>query len=199
MIIDRKYWEDQYLQNKTGWDIGYASPPLVDYIDQLTDKNLKILIPGAGNAWEAEYLWNHGFQNTFMLDYSQNAIAGFKKRFPDFPEKHILEEDFFHHKDQYDLILEQTFFTSLLPVQREDYVNKMFELLKEKGKLVGVVFNHEFPFESPPFGANPNVYIKLFKPLFYLKVFETAYNSIKPRKSRENFIIAIRKINKVPR
>jgi hypothetical protein len=46
--------------NETGWDLGQVSPPLKAYIDQLTDKNLRILIPGCGNSYEAEYLLEKG-------------------------------------------------------------------------------------------------------------------------------------------
>lgn len=195
MELDKEFWDQQYLNNRTGWDIGYPSPPLVDYIDQLKDKNIRILVPGAGNAWEVEYLWQKGFKNTFLLDFSSIAIERFKSRTPEFPSEHIFEEDFFRHHKKYDLILEQTFFSGLVPARREEYVNRMHQLLYDGGKLAGVVFNHEFSFEGPPFGARPEEYISLLKPYFNIKVFEPAYNSIKPRKGREHFLIAKRKIN----
>jgi len=194
MSLNSKYWNQQYKNKKTGWDMGYPSPPLVSYIDQLKNKNIRVLVPGAGDAWEVEYLWENGFHQTYFLDYSIQAIQRFQNRFPEFPNQQIIEEDFFKHRGKYDLILEQTFFTSLLPDQRANYVQKMYELLEEGGKLVGVVFNHEFQLDSPPFGAKPKDYEKLLSPYFYLKVFETAYNSIKPRKGREHFLIAERKI-----
>jgi Thiopurine S-methyltransferase (TPMT) len=50
------YWTNRYNDQSTGWDIGYPSTPLKEYIEQLTNKNIHILIPGAGNAYEAEYL-----------------------------------------------------------------------------------------------------------------------------------------------
>ena len=31
----KNYWENRYNNNETGWDIGYLSTPLKDYIDQL--------------------------------------------------------------------------------------------------------------------------------------------------------------------
>ncbi|HBC05192.1 MAG TPA: SAM-dependent methyltransferase, partial [Aequorivita sp.] len=37
------FWNHKYLSDDTGWDIGYVSTPIKEYIDQLTDKNLKIL------------------------------------------------------------------------------------------------------------------------------------------------------------
>ncbi|MCB0465166.1 MAG: SAM-dependent methyltransferase, partial [Aequorivita sp.] len=57
------FWNHKYLSGETGWDIGYVSTPIKEYIDQLSDKNLKILIPGGGNSYEAEYLFESGFNN----------------------------------------------------------------------------------------------------------------------------------------
>ena len=44
-----------------GWDLGEVSPPIKSYIDTLEDKNIRILIPGCGNTYEAEYLLEQGF------------------------------------------------------------------------------------------------------------------------------------------
>ena len=54
---------------------------LKEYVDQLENKELKILIPGCGNAYEGEYLMKHRFKNTHLIDISQEALNGFKKRF----------------------------------------------------------------------------------------------------------------------
>ena len=69
--FNKKYWEQKYTNNQTGWDIGHISTPIKNYIDQLQNKELRILIPGAGNSYEAEYLWNQGFKNLFILDVAE--------------------------------------------------------------------------------------------------------------------------------
>jgi len=184
-----EYWDVSYQTGKTGWDIGYVSTPLKEYFDQLTNKSLKILIPGAGNGWEVEYLYKEGFENTFMLDFSEKAIGSFKSRYPDFPQHQIIHQDFFKHTGRYDLIVEQTFFSSLPRELRTAYAKKIFDLLKPGGKMVGLLFNHEFPFNNPPFGGSAGEYSNLFKPLFEFVHFETANNSIKPRKGREQFLL----------
>ena len=38
------YWEERYQKGETGWDAGKITTPIKEYIDQLTNKNLKILI-----------------------------------------------------------------------------------------------------------------------------------------------------------
>ena len=195
MYSTAHYWDQQYIQKKTAWDIGYASPSIIAYFDQVFDKTKRILIPGAGNAWEAEYLWNNGFQNTFVLDFSQEAIRTFKTRMPHFPESHIIYEDFFQHNASYDIIVEQTFFSSLPLKMRTLYVWKMHHLLQEKGKLIGLLFNHHFNKNHPPFGGTAEEYQKLFSSFFTINVLKEAYNSIKPRKGREHFLLLEKRID----
>ncbi len=179
-----------------GWDIGGISQPLRAYIDQLNDKNLSILIPGAGNAYEVEYLISNGFRNTYFLDFSSKAISNFKSRCPLFPENHIFCQDFFEHNRRYDLILEQTFFCALAPKLREKYVAKMHDLLKQKGKLVGILFNFPLSDSGPPFGGSKDIYEELFDPYFNIEVLENCYNSIKPRSGTELFINMRKKSSK---
>lgn len=189
----KSYWNSKYSENNIGWDIGSVSSPAKGYIDQITDKSLKILVPGAGNAYEAEYLFLKGFKNVYVLDISSVAIESFKQRFPDFPDNQIIIQDFFTHNDTYNLIIEQTFFCAINPADRGKYVKKVHSLLKEGGKLVGLLFNHEFEKPGPPFGGSIEEYERLFFPYFEFKKFEESYNSIKPRAKREHFINFVRK------
>lgn len=187
--INKLYWEDRYTSNKIGWNIGHVSTPLKAYIDQIEDKNLKILIPGAGNSYEAEYLWNNGFKNVYVLDIAQQPLDNFKNRVTDFPENQLLHENFFDVEDRFDLILEQTFFCALNPLLRKAYVEKMEELLNTNGKLVGLLFDFELTNEGPPFGGCKSEYQSLFKLKFETKVLEPSINSIKERQGKELFFI----------
>ena len=143
MKNDKKYWDDRYIADEIGWDIGYISTPIKEYIDQIKNKKTDILIPGCGNAYEGEYLIDQGFENPHLIDFSKEAITNFKKRVPHFPASNIYLEDFFQHNEKYDLIIEQTFFSALHPSQRNKYVKKMHAILKPKGKLVGLLFGIE--------------------------------------------------------
>lgn len=192
MSFDKSYWEDKFSNDETDWDIGYVSTPLKEYFDQITNKDLRILIPGSGNGYEAEYLHSKGFKNVFIVEWSDTAIKNFQERFPEFPPENIFNEDFFTHKEKYDLIIEQTFFCALHPSLRENYVKKMYELLFPNGKLAGLLFNRNFN-DGPPFGGSKDEYRKLFEPYFNFKYFDDCYNSIKPRKDSELFINFIKK------
>lgn len=187
------FWEQRYVKMNTGWDIGAVSPPLQAYFDQLTNKELKILIPGAGNAYEVEYLYRKGFKNVHLLDWAASALKQFQQRVPDFPKKQLHQEDFFLHENQYDLIVEQTFFCAINPSLRTQYAEKMHNLLQSKGKLVGLWFNIPLNTDKPPFGGSKQEYETLFQDKFKLKTIKKAYNSIKPRENNELFLILEKK------
>lgn len=184
--LNKEYWENRYKSDTANWDIGQISNPLKEYIDQLKNKNVRILIPGAGNGYELDYLIEKGFHNVFVIDYAQQPIDAIIKRNKAL-KKHLICEDFFNHSETYDLILEQTFFCALEPNLRENYVSKMFDLLSEKGKIAGLLFNFELSEVGPPFGGSYEEYVNLFSKKFTIKTLEPAYNSIKPRANKELF------------
>lgn len=186
--FDEQYWTERYQNKETGWDMAEISSPLKAYFDQLTDKNLKILIPGCGNAYEAEYLHQTGFHQVYLADISMTPLTAFSNRVVGFPKEHLLHIDFFELNDSFDLIIEQTFFCALDPAMRLAYVKKMHQLLKPTGKLVGLLFEAPLNDEHPPFGGSKKEYELLFSQYFDLTTFESCYNSIKPRAGRELFI-----------
>ncbi len=181
------FWNQAYQTDTTPWDAGRITTPLKKYIDQLPNKQLKILLPGMGNGHELEYLHQNGFSQCYGLDISAVAVENFKKRVPDFPDGHLITGDFFSLNDSFDLILEQTFFCALSPSLRKKYAEKMHELLRPGGTLTGVLFDFPLTEEGPPFGGNYSEYTTLFSPIFAIHKLEHCYNSIKPRMGREFF------------
>ncbi len=188
--LDSKYWDSRYRDNQTGWDIGYPSPPLIEYVEKHADKHSEILIPGGGNAYEASYLFEKGYQNISVLDLSKKPLVKFSKSNPQFPPNQLIHADFFDHKGLYDLILEQTFFCALHPSLRDAYVSKMVELLKPDARLVGVLFDDPLFDDHPPFGGNEKVYREIYGKGLVMHKMERCMNSIDPRTGRELFFIA---------
>jgi methyl halide transferase len=189
-ILDQQFWNNRYEAGTTGWDLGKASEPLARYIDQLKDKQLRILIPGCGNAYEAAYLAEQGFQDITLIDIAPRLVQDIRNRFADWPQIKVLGGDFFEHNGQYNLILEQTFFCAIDPELRPAYVEKMHALLVPGGKLAGVLFDTAFSNPGPPFGGESSEYTQLFEKHFDLKTLSPCYNSAKPRSGNEVFIIA---------
>lgn len=186
-FLGRDYWNQRYESGQTGWDLGKISPPLQAYIDQLEDKDISILIPGCGNAYEAEYLLQRGFHKVEVIDIAENAVRKLKNHLGEHTLLKITCGDFFKHTGTYDLILEQTFFCAIDPSLREEYVRKMSSLLVPEGKLVGLLFGVEFENPGPPFGGDSASYRKLFSKYYIINKLEMAHNSVKPRLGNELF------------
>ncbi|MFW2177279.1 MULTISPECIES: methyltransferase domain-containing protein [unclassified Moraxella] len=189
-----EFWQDRYEHGYTGWDIGKISPPLQAYIDHLiaqgVDKTSQVLIAGAGNAYEAQYLHEQGFTNVIVLDFAQQPLANFAKANPTFPTSHLLQADFFALSPsdyQFDFIIEQTFFCAIDPDRRVEYAEQMARLLKPTGELFGVLFDRDFE-QSPPFGGSLTEYQSLLSRYFTIVTLEPCYNSITPRQGSELFV-----------
>lgn len=185
--LNDEFWEKKYKTLKIGWDLGVISPPLKSYFDQLENKDVKILIPGGGNSYEAEYLFNIGFKNVFVVDLAKSALNNLKKRVPNFPDSQLILGDFFDLKSTFDLVIEQTFFCALHPKLRPKYALKMNTILSRNGKLVGLLFDAKLNDNHPPFGGNKEEYISYFKPYFLINIFERCYNSYHNRREMELF------------
>ena len=185
--LDQTYWDNQYQANATGWDLGQVSPPIKAYIDNIDNKEAKILIPGCGNTYEAEYLLQQGFTNITVIDIAPTLVESLKQKFANNNNITIILGDFFDHQGKYDFIIEQTFFCALPPTMRQKYVWKMHQLLTDYGKLFGLLFNREFEV-SPPFGGSLNEYEQLFYEAFAFNSISMAGNSIPSRANTELFI-----------
>ena len=186
--FNQTYWESRYQEHQTGWDVGSVSTPMKEFIDSLTDKNLKILIPGAGNGHEFDYLMSKGFLNVTLVDIAAQPLINLKNRHAAELHEQFVQQDFFDIQKKYELILEQTFFCALDPHLRMAYAKKMYEILEPNGILAGVLFNFELSEIGPPFGGSLEEYRSLFEPYFEIQKLEPCFNSIKPRAGKELFI-----------
>jgi SAM-dependent methyltransferase len=191
--FDAAYWRARYATpGRAGWDAGRVTPPLRAYFDQLVvAQQPRILIPGAGRAYEAEYLHRLGFRHVVVADLAPEPLAELAARVPDFPTANLWQADFFAlaPSEPFDLLIEQTFFCAIAPSQRPAYAQQCGALLRPGGKLVGLLFDTEFAGASePPFGGSREEYHPYFEPYFRFIHFDTAYNSLKARAGRELFI-----------
>jgi len=186
--VNGNYWDQRWQAAETGWDIGHAAPAIIAFMQTITDKDIKILIPGCGNAYEAEALVQAGFTDITLLDISETLVTQLKARYGNLDAIKVIHRDFFEHEAQYDFMIEQTFFCALNPALRQQYAAKAASLLKEHGQITGVLFNREFEQEGPPYGGTIEAYKNIFGTLFEIKKMEDCYNSIPPRKGAEVFI-----------
>lgn len=189
IFLSKNYWDERWQKDDTGWDIGYVSPPLKAFIDQYPDKQSRVLIPGAGSSYEATYLVQQGFTAVTVIDISPSAIEKAKQIAGNDSSIEFICGNFFELKNEYDLIIEQTFFCALDPSLRPDYVKQMHHLLSPAGMLAGVLFGIIFDAPGPPFGATKEQYQQFFEPLFHIRKLELCYNSIERRQGNELFVM----------
>lgn len=197
MSLSEEFWESKYKANDIGWDLGEVSPPLKAYFDQLTNKNIKILIPGGGNSYEAEYLHLLGFKHVYVVDFSETALKNIKNRVPSFPVSNLIQNNFFNLDLTFDLIIEQTFFCAIYPHLRPSYTEKVFNMLHKNGKVVGLLFNGTLNNSHPPFGGFKAEYIDHFKHHFNILIMDVATNSIFNRADKELFFKMEKKLRAV--
>jgi len=192
--LNENFWNNRYLEKDTGWDLGAISPAIKKWFDTKKNKDLQILIPGAGKGHEVKYGFDHGFNNIHYLDISTEAVAFFKDNCPNLPKEQILISDFFDLKKDlfFDVVIEQTFFCAINPALRKSYVKKTHEILKKNGYIIGLLFNKKFDTQGPPFGGFHEEYVELFSKLFVIEKLENSINSAIPRKENE-FWIKMRK------
>jgi hypothetical protein len=184
------YWEERYQTENTPWDIGYASPALIDFCQHQLGENDLILIPGAGRAHEAGKLWELGYRNVYVVDWSPSAIKEAQSMFPDIPKDRFIESDFFGLDMAPDAILEQTFFCAIPVEMRERYAAKVAEMLEARsGQLAGVFFDRVFDHVGPPHGGSRREYKELFEQYFNKVQISDSPLSIGPRAGFEAFII----------
>ena len=191
-IFSPEYWEKRYQDGRTGWDVGAITPPLKRIIDGIENKSARILIPGGGQSYAAEYAFNQGFTNTFVCDWSSTAFNRLREVLPAFPIEQMLIQDFFTVTEQFDYIVEQTFFCALPPSLRRDYVEKTAAFLHPQGVLTGVLFDFEFSKDGPPFGGSEKEYRQLFKSHYQIEILESCQDSIPPRMGNELFLRALK-------
>ncbi len=189
--LGENYWNNQYEAGKTGWDLGMAAPALVRYIDQLKDKSARILIPGCGNAYEAQYLLDQGFTNITLIDIAPALVKQLQEKYSGNGNINIVLGDFFEFQGQFDVIIEQTFFCAIQPYMRSEYVKQMRKLLSPDGELAGLLFDTRFDFDGPPFGGCKCEYTPIFdEGGLRVDEMEITEYSAKPRAGTELFFRA---------
>ena len=191
--LNQDFWNTLWENKTTHWDIGYPSPAIVNFMSNYPNKNASILIPGCGNAYEAEFLVKNGFTDITLIDIAPIAVNLLKEKFENYPQIKIICGDYFEHNKKYDLQIEQTFFCALDPKKRNYYVKHSASILKHNGSIIGLMFNKDFGNSFPPFGGNSEEYLELFTPYFEIHTLEKCSNSIPPRIDTELFVHFIKK------
>ena len=188
-----EFWEACYESEMDGWDIGGPTP----VFERLATKIPKgrICVIGCGRGYDAVTFAKAGFEVT-AIDFAKTAVLASRENArKEEVEMTVLREDFFdlpdELHDQFDYVLEYTCFCAISPERRFEYDRVIWQLLKPKGKLLGLFFPLDKNVDEggPPWGVNISELHALFGLHWNLESEEMPKESIEPRADREIMMI----------
>ena len=188
-----EFWEACYESEMDGWDIGGPTP----VFERLATKIPKgrICVIGCGRGYDAVTFAKAGFEVT-AIDFAKTAVLASRENArKEEVEMTVLHEDFFdlpdELHDQFDYVLEYTCFCAISPERRFEYDRVIWQLLKPKGKLLGLFFPLDKNIDEggPPWGVNISELHALFGLHWNLESEEMPKDSIEPRADREIMMI----------
>jgi SAM-dependent methyltransferase len=148
------FWQKHYESGQTPWDFGGVPSDLKAYLKR-RPKGGRALIPGCGSGYDVQAFVEAGYDVT-ALDLAPAAIQLARERVGAGHADCVMEGDFFQSilpAASFDVIYERTFLTAITPDRRTDYRNRMTQLLKHGGALIGYFYYQKTdPKDGPPFG-----------------------------------------------
>jgi SAM-dependent methyltransferase len=166
-----EFWEERYRANRMPWDQGGAPPALLNYLRRAREKGT-VLLPGCGLGYEIRAFHEFGWQPR-AIDFSPAAVERARTVLGPLATA-VRLADFFGDdvRDPFDFVYERTFLCSMPPERWPDYARRMAELLKPKGRLIGIFAYGEEP-EPPPYPLTESTARTVFESRFSLIENET--------------------------
>jgi len=192
---DKKWWESLYKTEFTPWELNSPAPPFVSFLNsQHTVPPGKMIVPGCGTGNECLIFATHGFEVT-GVDFAPSAILATTAKFQQaglFGSKgFVLQHDFFdmhEHDGTFDYVLEHTCFCAIHPSRRRAYAEATRDLLKPRGKLIGLWWLVETK-GGPPFKVTREDVLKTFSEFFEIEAEFTPNDSVPDRQGKELFAV----------
>ena len=190
---DTQFWEDIYLDDDAGWDLGGVTPVFDNIADQLSRG--KLCIVGCGKGYDSVMFAQKGFEVT-AVDFAPSAVIALETMSnKENVNIQILQSDIFvltpEYDSVFDYVIEQTCFCAVNPQRRQEYERLVYKILKPGGKLIGLWFPLDKTLEDggPPWGITINEVKSIFNNGWIIEREEFPEISIQPRKNREKLII----------
>jgi SAM-dependent methyltransferase len=161
-----KFWDARYATGQTPWDFHGVPAALKAFLKVSPPE--RVLIPGCGVGYEVRAFHESGWEVS-AIDFSRAAVEEALRQLGALA-RFVLLGDFFTYDfgaQFFDVIYERTFLCALPPDLWPTYVNRVAQLLRPKGKLVGVFLYGE-PDEPPPYPLTSQDARKLFERKFSL-------------------------------
>ena len=188
-----QFWEDIYLGDDAGWDLGESTPVFDEISDTLPLG--KVCIIGCGRGYDAVMFSQKGFEVT-AIDFAPSATRTLQSLASDAGVMiNIIEADIFlltsRFNCKFDYVIEQTCFCAINPNRREEYEQLVKTIIKPHGKLIGLWFPLDKSLDDggPPWGTTILEVKSIFNDGWKIEKEEFPKLSISPRKNREKLII----------
>lgn len=184
-----EFWNSRYLKDDTPWDFEGVPADVRQFLKK-KGKGAKVLIPGCGSGHEITAFVEAGYDVT-AIDFSNFAVERAKRMVGPSLAECIKHADFFQHDfggESFDLIYERSFVCSLTPDKRQAYRDRMAQLLKYRGLLIGYYFyKNPVLSEGPPYGFSWGTADELFSRYFLLVKDEPVNDSLPLFAGRERW------------
>lgn len=185
-------WDKAYQDGTHPWDLDGPTPEFMRLVreNQFAAEGARVLIPGAGYGHNAVALAKLAYQVTaveFAPVAANHILAAARK---ENVHVNVLRRDFFElahdgaFQENFDCILEYTFYCAIPPKRRREYAENAARLLRKQGSFIGLFFPLEDREGGPPFAVHIDDVKKSFGDWFELS-FQDPVKSVKPRKGRE--------------
>ena len=154
-----QYWETLYEQGLDHWDLGEATPALLEFFEHPScPKTGDVLVPAAGKGWDAEAFAKRGY-NVLAVDFCPSALDSLEQLASGNSNLAILNLDMFllnsceerRGGKKFDIIYDYFGFNSIHPSRRDDYVEMLLRVIKDDGLLIGFFC----PLCNEKYGCNP--------------------------------------------
>ena len=146
-------WNQAYEQYNIPWDKGYASPPLVEFLQRQSVTG-HVLVPGCGTGHDVRALAKQGAE-VFGLDIAPGAVRKAQSHEAAGSERYATG-DFLNletrHCAAYDWLVEHTCLCALDVSQRVAYARSVQQALKPGGHYLAVFYREvsDYDGDGPP-------------------------------------------------
>ncbi len=165
------FWNERYRASETPWDFGGLPADLKEFLKRKKRLGDTVLIPGCGAGYEVKAFALAGYEVT-AIDFSPDAVKLATQHAGSELADRVILGDFFKHDfapGAFDVVYERTFLCSMTPDRREAYRDRVCELLKPNGHLVGYFYYQApVPELGPPYGFAWGAFDELFARHFLL-------------------------------
>jgi SAM-dependent methyltransferase len=184
-----EFWNARYLKDDTPWDFDGIPADLRLFLKK-KGKGAKVLIPGCGSGHEIKAFAEADYEVT-AIDFAPFAVDRAKRMVGPALAKQVLLGDFFRYdlpSESFDVIYERSFVCSLTPDRRQAYRDRLAQLLKYRGLLIGYYFYKQPVLaDGPPYGFAWGTADDLFSRYFLLVKDEPVTDSLPLFAGRERW------------